>query len=80
MIELSVKQTMGFRPFIDLQASIDVTEGPATSIQSCTGCLKSRLKLTIFCLERVNFSVIYTILSVISSVNLFRKFLRKFVV
>ena len=33
-------------------------------------------KLTIFCLERVNFSVIYTILSVISSISLLRKFLR----
>ena len=64
----------------EMLTKIHTSEGPATSIQSCTGCLKSRLKLTIFCLERVNFSIIYTILSVISSINLFRKFLSKFVV
>ena len=32
-------------------------EGPATLLQSCTGCLKSYSNLTIFRLEKVNFSV-----------------------
>ena len=52
------------------KAAYILVKGPATPLQSCTGCLKSRPKLTIFCLKRVNFSVIYTILSVNLSYNL----------
>ena len=50
------------------------TEGPATFLQSCTGCLKSVEILQSFSLEKVNLSVNY----VISFVKRFCKLLRKF--
>ena len=53
-------------------------EGPATLLQSCTGCLKSLEILQSFSLEKVNFSVNYVILSVICFVKRFRKLLHKF--
>ena len=49
-------------------------EGPATLLQSCIGYLKSVEILQSFSLEKVNFSVNYVILSVISFVKCFRKF------
>jgi len=55
-----------------------IVEGPATLLQSCTGCLKSIEILQSFSLEKVNFSVNYVILSVISFAKLFRKLIRKF--
>ena len=54
------------------------TEGPATLLQSCTECLKSVEILQSFSLKKVNFSVNYAILSVISFVKHFRELLRKF--
>ena len=64
-------------PLIFLKGSA-APEGPATLLQSCTGCWKSVEILQSFSQEMVDFSVNYVILSVISFVKRFRKLLRKF--